>query len=45
MIPHPDKIMRRGEDAQFSNNKILVVADGIGAWAKVFNSNLKIGRN
>ena len=34
-VPHPDKIIKRGEDAQFSNEKILVVADGVGGWNNV----------
>ena len=33
MIPHPDKVAKGGEDAYFSNNKILSVADGVGGWA------------
>lgn len=35
MIPHPDKILNHGEDALFSNENLLVVADGNGEWAKV----------
>ena len=32
MIPHPDK--DQGEDACFSNQQALVVADGVGGWSE-----------
>ena len=32
MIPHPEKIMERGEDTYFLNENLLVIADGIGGW-------------
>ena len=33
MIPHPEKAHKGGEDAYFSNEKLLVVCDGVGGWA------------
>ena len=35
IIPHPDKIQKGGEDAIYSDEKILVVADGVGGWNDV----------
>ena len=35
MIPHPSKAHKGGEDAFFANEKILMVADGVGGWADV----------
>jgi protein phosphatase PTC7 len=35
VIPHPAKVEKGGEDALFANDKILVVADGVGGWADV----------
>ncbi len=32
MIPHPDKAYRGGEDAYYSSERLLVVADGVGGW-------------
>ena len=32
MIPHPEKAHRGGEDAYFSQEKMLTVADGVGGW-------------
>lgn len=40
MIPHPTKVKKGGEDAQFATEKILVVADGVGGWADVFIYNI-----
>ena len=36
IIPHPSKIEKGGEDAQYSSEKLLVVADGVGGWANVY---------
>ncbi len=33
LIPHMEKRDKGGEDAQFSNKNLLVVADGVGGWA------------
>ncbi len=35
MIPHPEKAHKGGEDAIFTHEKMLVVADGVGGWADV----------
>ena len=35
MIPHPQKAYKGGEDACFSNNQLLCVADGVGGWAEL----------
>lgn len=32
MIPHPDKASKGGEDACGTEDKLLVVADGVGGW-------------
>mmetsp|Transcript_31159 Transcript_31159/g.30611 ORF Transcript_31159/g.30611 Transcript_31159/m.30611 type:complete len:115 (+) Transcript_31159:123-467(+) len=34
MIPHNDKKDRGGEDAYFASDRLMVVADGVGGWAK-----------
>lgn len=34
MIPHDDKKHRGGEDAASTASNILVIADGVGGWAK-----------
>lgn len=33
MIPHPEKAYKGGEDAMFTSDNLLVVADGVGGWA------------
>jgi len=33
MIPHPEKAHKGGEDAFYSNSKLLCVCDGVGGWA------------
>lgn len=33
MIPHPEKAYKGGEDAMFTSDNVLVVADGVGGWA------------
>ena len=33
MIPHPEKVAKGGEDACYSNESIIAVADGVGGWA------------
>lgn len=33
MIPHPAKAYKGGEDAIFTSDNVLVVADGVGGWA------------
>lgn len=33
MIPHPQKAYKGGEDAIFTSDNVLVVADGVGGWA------------
>lgn len=30
--PHPDKIKTGGEDAFYSDEDLLIVADGVGGW-------------
>jgi protein phosphatase PTC7 len=35
MIPHYEKRHKGGEDAYVSNERLLVVADGVGGWAEV----------
>ena len=32
MIPHPDKVAKGGEDAYYTNDHFLAVADGVGGW-------------
>jgi protein phosphatase PTC7 len=34
MIPHKDKAYKGGEDAFYISDSLLVVADGVGGWAK-----------
>ena len=33
--PHPHKVWKGGEDAIFVSKNIILVADGVGGWAKV----------
>lgn len=33
MIPHPQKAYKGGEDAMYTSDNLLVVADGVGGWA------------
>lgn len=33
MIPHPEKAYKGGEDAMYTSDNVLVVADGVGGWA------------
>ena len=33
-IPHVDKRKKGGEDAWLATNDLLIVADGVGGWAK-----------
>lgn len=33
--PHPDKISKGGEDANFGSPNILSVADGVGGWSEI----------
>ena len=33
-IPHTKKIEKGGEDAFVASENLLVVADGVGGWAK-----------
>lgn len=33
MIPHPEKAYKGGEDALYTSENVLVVADGVGGWA------------
>ena len=33
-IPHPEKAYKGGEDAYYAANSLLVVADGVGGWAR-----------
>merc|ERR1711976_269063 len=33
-IPHPDKVDKGGEDAYSGSANLLVVADGVGGWAR-----------
>ena len=35
LAPHPDKAWKGGEDAIFTSKNVLVVADGVSAWAKI----------
>lgn len=32
--PHPHKVWKGGEDALFVSKNIIIVADGVGGWAK-----------
>jgi len=32
-IPHSEKLEKGGEDAWYTSNNLLVVADGVGGWA------------
>jgi hypothetical protein len=34
IIPHDEKKFRGGEDAASTSDRLLVVADGVGGWAK-----------
>ena len=34
MIPHYEKRAKGGEDAAYSNDNLLSVADGVGGWAE-----------
>lgn len=36
MIPHPEKVHKGGEDALYVDKQVIVVADGVGGWAEVF---------
>ena len=33
-IPHAEKIEKGGEDAYVTSKDLLVVADGVGGWAR-----------
>jgi len=33
ILPHPEKVYKGGEDANFANLNVLAVADGVGGWA------------
>ena len=35
MIPHFEKRHKGGEDAYVANEKLMVVADGVGGWGEV----------
>ena len=35
MIPHYEKRHKGGEDAYVANEKLIVVADGVGGWGEV----------
>ncbi len=35
MIPHYEKRHKGGEDAYVSNERLIVVADGVGGWSEV----------
>ena len=32
IIPHPEKKLKGGEDAAYSSNRVVAVADGVGGW-------------
>jgi len=34
LIPHPDKVAKGGEDACYTHENLLAVADGVGGWAE-----------
>ena len=34
ITPHPDKVGKGGEDALLASHDLMVVADGVGGWAK-----------
>ena len=34
MIPHPSKKYKGGEDAYVAAHDLMVVADGVGGWAR-----------
>lgn len=33
--PHPHKVWKGGEDALFVSKNIVLIADGVGGWAKM----------
>ena len=33
VIPHADKVYKGGEDANYHDDSLLVVADGVGGWS------------
>jgi len=33
--PHPEKVWKGGEDALFVSKNIILIADGVGGWAKM----------
>ncbi len=33
--PHPEKVWKGGEDALFVSKNIIIIADGVGGWAKM----------
>ncbi len=33
--PHPHKVWKGGEDALFVSRNIILIADGVGGWAKM----------
>ena len=33
--PHPHKVWKGGEDALFVSKNIILIADGVGGWAKM----------
>jgi len=35
VAPHPDKVWKGGEDAFFVSRNIMMMADGVGGWAKM----------
>jgi hypothetical protein len=35
IIPHPKKVDTGGEDAVLVKNRLIVVADGVGAWGPI----------
>jgi len=32
-IPHPDKVKKGGEDANYTSDSLIAIADGVGGWA------------
>lgn len=34
MSPHPEKAYKGGEDAVFTSDNVLLVADGVGGWVE-----------
>ena len=43
MIPHPEKLHKGGEDAYFTNDQLLSVADGVNLLFFYFSLGRRLG--